>query len=41
MIELNKPYSSKELAQLVFNVSAKTFSNRRDYYLERLSEYYE
>ena len=41
MLELGKKYSSAELAREAFNVSAKTFSNKREQYLEKLSEYYE
>ena len=40
-LELNRPYTSTELARLAFNVSSKSFSNRREQYLEKLSEYYE
>lgn len=40
-LELNKPYTSAELARIAFNVSAKSFSNRREQYLAKLSEYYE
>ena len=40
-LELNVPYTSADLARLAFNVSAKSFSNRRIAYLEKLSEYFE
>ena len=40
-LELNTPYTSGELARLAFNISAKTFSNKRSMYLEKLSEYFE
>ena len=39
-LELNKPYTSEEIARNEFNVSAKTFSNKRDIYLEKLSSKY-
>ena len=41
MLEVGKKYSSAEIAKEVFNISAKTFSNRRADYLEKMSEYYE
>ena len=40
-LELNKPYTSAELAREAFNISVKSFSNRREQYLAKLSEYYE
>lgn len=40
-LELNKPYTSEEIARNIFNVSGKTFSNKRQMYLERLSQVYE
>lgn len=39
-LELNKPYSSEEIARNIFNVSGKTFSNKRTHYLEKLSTVY-
>ena len=41
MLEVGKSYSSSDIAELVFNVSSKTFSNRRQAYLDKLSQYYE
>jgi len=41
MLEVGKKYSSAEIAREVFNISAKTFSNNRTSYLERMSNYYE
>ena len=40
-LELNVPYTSTDLARLAFNISAKSFSNKRSMYLEKLSEYFE
>lgn len=39
-LELNKPYSSEEIARNIFNISGKTFSNKRTHYLEKLSTVY-
>ena len=41
MLEVGKSYSSAEIAKEVFNISAKTFSNSREKYLEKLSQYYD
>ena len=41
MLEIGKSYSSADIARLVFSVSPKTFSNRREAYLDKLSQYYE
>lgn len=37
---LNVAYSPKEIAEQLFHVSAKTFSNKRQEYLDYLSQYY-
>jgi len=34
-------YTASELANCFFGVSPKSFSNRRQYYLNYLSQYYE
>lgn len=39
-LELNKPYTSEEIARNLFNVSSKTFSNKRQMYLDKLSSVY-
>lgn len=41
MIELDKLYSPKEIAQELFKISPKTFSNKRQEYLDYLGQYYE
>lgn len=40
MLEVGKTYTSEEVARDVFNVSKKTFSNRRAEYLEKMKKYY-
>lgn len=37
---LNVAYSPKEIAEQLFHISAKTFSNKRQEYLDYLSQYY-
>lgn len=41
MIELNKKYSGKQLAELLFNVSPGTFRNDKESYLNYMSEFFE
>lgn len=41
MIELNKKYSGKQLAELLFNVSPGTFRNDKESYLKYMSEFFE
>ena len=41
MIELHKKYSGKELAELLFEVSANTFNAHKQEYLIYMSEFYE
>lgn len=41
MLEVGKKYTSAEIAKEVFNISAKSFSNNRSKYLEKLAQYYE
>lgn len=41
MLELNIPYTSKDLAQQLFKVSPKTFTNKKQEYLEYLKEFYQ
>lgn len=41
MLEVGKSYTGPEIAKLVFDISPKSFSNRREVYLEKLAEYYE
>lgn len=40
MYEFNIPYTQKELAKEVFNIEANTFSKKKQYYLNHLSEYF-
>ena len=41
MVELNKKYSGKELAEQLFDISAGTFRNQKQKYLDYMSEFYE
>lgn len=41
MLELNVPYTSKDLAQQLFKVSSKTFTNKKKKYLEYLKQFYQ
>jgi len=41
MVKLNKKYSGKELAEELFNISAGTFRNQKQKYLDYMSEFYE
>lgn len=40
MIELNKPYSNKQIAQELFHIKSTSFSNKKKMYLEHLALYY-
>ena len=40
MIELNKPYSNKQIAQELFHIKPTSFSNKKKMYLEHLASYY-
>lgn len=41
MLELNVPYTSKDLAQQLFKVSPKTFTSQKKKYLEYLKQFYD
>ena len=41
MLELNVPYNASVIAQQLFKVSPKTFSNQRKKYLSYLSQFYD
>lgn len=41
MLELNVPYNASVIAQQLFKISPKTFSNQRKKYLEYLSQFYD
>lgn len=41
MIELNKPYSNKQIAQELFHIKPTSFSNKKKMYLEHLALYYD
>lgn len=40
-IELNKPYSNKEIAEGLFHIKPTSFSNKKKMYLEHLALYYD
>lgn len=41
MIELNKKYSGKKLAEELFQISDGTFRTHKQKYLDYMSEFYE
>ena len=40
-IELNKPYSQKQIAEDLFHVKSTSFSNKKQMYLDHLGQYYD
>lgn len=41
MIELNKKYSGKQLAEELFDITSGTFRAHKQTYLDYMSEFYE